>query len=236
MGLLLWMSHPAWPSLTWQTYDYYFEPTAAYFASKIACEPLHIQWNPLTNDVEVVNYAAADGAKLTASMQIFNASGILQDKEETPLDCPEDSIIRVFKPAKPEGVYWVKLQLKKDEKVLSENTYLRGPQADSAWGMGDLKTLMDLPKVRLAVKSSVTKQNNQWLLTSELSNDSKYPAFNVHVKIVGGKTHKRLLPIIYSDNYFTLLPGERKKITAELKNADTGAEQPILVAEGFNVE
>ncbi len=32
MGLLIWMSHPAWPSFVWQTYDYYFDPTAAYFA------------------------------------------------------------------------------------------------------------------------------------------------------------------------------------------------------------
>jgi hypothetical protein len=29
MGLLLWMSHPCWPSFVWQTYDYYLEPTAA---------------------------------------------------------------------------------------------------------------------------------------------------------------------------------------------------------------
>ena len=34
MGLLLWMSHPCWPSFVWQTYDYYFEPTAAYFGCK----------------------------------------------------------------------------------------------------------------------------------------------------------------------------------------------------------
>ena len=30
MGLLIWMSHPCWPSFVWQTYDYYFEPTAAF--------------------------------------------------------------------------------------------------------------------------------------------------------------------------------------------------------------
>jgi Exo-beta-D-glucosaminidase Ig-fold domain len=29
MGLLIWMSHPAWPTMVWQTYDYYLEPTAA---------------------------------------------------------------------------------------------------------------------------------------------------------------------------------------------------------------
>ena len=48
MGLLIWMSHPTWPSFVWQTYDYYLEPTAAYFGSKKASEPLHIQWNPVT--------------------------------------------------------------------------------------------------------------------------------------------------------------------------------------------
>ncbi len=45
MGLLIWMSHPAWPCFVWQTYDYYFEPTAGYFGIKKASEPLHIQWN-----------------------------------------------------------------------------------------------------------------------------------------------------------------------------------------------
>jgi hypothetical protein len=46
MGLLIWMSHPAWPSFVWQTYDYYFDTSAGYFGSKKASEPLHIQWNP----------------------------------------------------------------------------------------------------------------------------------------------------------------------------------------------
>ena len=58
MGLLLWMSHPCWPSFLWQTYDYYLEPMAAYFACKNACEPLHIQWNRVTDVVDVVNYSA----------------------------------------------------------------------------------------------------------------------------------------------------------------------------------
>ena len=60
MGLLIWMSHSCWPSFVWQTYDYYFEPTAAYFGAKKASEPLHIQWNPATDNVEVVNYSGGD--------------------------------------------------------------------------------------------------------------------------------------------------------------------------------
>ena len=44
-GVMIWMSNPCWPSLAWNTYDYYLEPTAAYFGCKKACEPIHVQWN-----------------------------------------------------------------------------------------------------------------------------------------------------------------------------------------------
>jgi hypothetical protein len=58
LGLLIWMSHPAWPSLLWQTYDYFFATDAGYFGAKKGAEPLHIQWNASTNAIEVVNYSA----------------------------------------------------------------------------------------------------------------------------------------------------------------------------------
>ncbi len=63
MGLLIWMSHSAWPSLVWQTYDYFFEPTAGYFGARKGSEPLHIQWNPTTEHVEVVNYSGGNQAR-----------------------------------------------------------------------------------------------------------------------------------------------------------------------------
>ena len=44
------------------------------------------------------------------------------------------------------------------------------------------------------------------------------------------------MPVIYSDNYITLMPGEQNKITMELQNKDTRGEKPAVVIEGFNVE
>jgi len=46
----------------------------------------------------------------------------------------------------------------------------------------------------------------------------------------------RILPAIYSDNYVTLLPGERRTIQTELRDADTRGERPRMVVGGFNVE
>jgi hypothetical protein len=54
-GMLIWMSQSAYPTMIWQTYDYYYDLTGAYFGAKTACEPIHIQWNAASNSVKVIN-------------------------------------------------------------------------------------------------------------------------------------------------------------------------------------
>ena len=44
-GRLLWMTHPAWPSNTWQIYSSDYDTAAAYYAVEKACEPVHAQLN-----------------------------------------------------------------------------------------------------------------------------------------------------------------------------------------------
>jgi len=57
----------------------------------------------------------------------------------------------------------------------------------------------------------------------------------VRLKAVREKSGDRILPAIYSDNYVTLLPGERQTITTELNQADTRGEKPMIAVGGFNV-
>ena len=54
-GRLLWMTHPAWPSNTWQIYSSDYDTAAAYYAVKKACEPLHAQLNLPDYRLAVVN-------------------------------------------------------------------------------------------------------------------------------------------------------------------------------------
>jgi hypothetical protein len=58
----------------------------------------------------------------------------------------------------------------------------------------------------------------------------------LRVKAVREKSGDRILPAIYSDNYVALMPGEKRTVKTELEDADTRAERPRIVLEGFNLE
>jgi len=232
MGALLWMSHPAWPSFVWQTYDYYFEPTAAYFGAKKASEPLHIQWNPSTDNVEVVNYSGGDVSGLTAQVEVRNLDGLVQWQKSATLDSTEDSVklpIRIEYPARLSAVHFIRLKLTRGADTISKNFYLRGTEE------GNYRAIRDLPKVTVAGKTQVVKQGSSWQLITTLNNVSTQPALMVRVKVVREKSGDRILPAIYSDNYVALMPGETRIIQTEVEDADTRGESPAIEVEGFNV-
>ncbi len=232
MGLLIWMSHPSWPTFVWQTYDYFFEPTAAYFGAKKGSEPLHIQWNPTTDSVEVVNYSAGDATGLTAQAEILNIDGAVKWDRSATLDSKEDSVqspIKLEFPAELSPVHFLRLTLSRGGQAVSTNLYMRGVQEY------DFRAIRDLPKVNLEAVTRVEQQGSRWVLTTELRNPAAQPALAVRLKAVREKSGDRILPALYADNYITLMPGERRTIRTELENADTRGERPRMAVEGFNV-
>jgi beta-mannosidase len=58
----------------------------------------------------------------------------------------------------------------------------------------------------------------------------------VRLKVTGNKNGERILPVFFSDNYVSLMPGESRTITMTLKNQDTRGEKPIVALSGFNYE
>jgi beta-galactosidase/beta-glucuronidase len=232
MGVLLWMSHPCWPSFVWQTYDYYFEPTAAYFGCRKGCEPLHIQWNPVTESIEVVNNSGGNAQGLTAAVEVLNMDGTKQWERSTTLDSAEDSVTSCIKMEYPSGLtplHFLRLSLTRGAERVSTNFYMRGPAE------GNYRAIRQLPKVNLEASTHLERQDNRWQLTTEVHNPSGQPALMVRLKAVREKSGDRILPAIYSDNYIALMPGERQTIRTELEHADTRGETPRIVVEGFNV-
>ncbi|MGE5326010.1 MAG: glycosyl hydrolase 2 galactose-binding domain-containing protein [Deltaproteobacteria bacterium] len=232
MGLLIWMSHPCWPSFVWQTYDYYFEPTAAYFGCKKASEPLHIQWNRATGMIEVVNYSAGNVDGLTAKVEVLNLDASKKWEKTVKLSSAEDSVNPCSTMEYPDGltpVHFIRLSLTRGAEVISTNFYLRGLQED------DFRAVRQLANAPLETSTRSEKRDVRWILTTQLRNPSATPALMVRLKVVREKTGDRILPAIYSDNYLALMPGERRTIVTEFAHADTRGEKPRMMVEGFNV-
>ncbi|MBW4026593.1 MAG: beta-glycosidase [Acidobacteria bacterium] len=232
MGLLLWMSHPCWPSFVWQTYDYYFEPTSAYFGCRKGSEPLHIQWNRTTENIEVVNYSGGNMQGLTAKAEVLNMDGKSMWSKTASLNSAEDSTaecIRMEYPAGLTPVHLLRLTLTRGGDAISTNFYMRGVVE------GDYRAIRLLPKVRLRATTTKEQQNGRWLLTTVVENPSSAPALMTRLKAVRETSGDRILPVIYSDNYLALMPGERVTVKTELNLADARGESPRIVVEGYNV-
>ena len=232
-GLVLWMSHPAWPSMVWQTYDYYFEPTGAYFGCKKACEPVHILYNPVLEDVQAVNYRGGDLSGITASAEILGLDGKLLWSSEAVIDLPEDCTVRCFPVAVPEeaGEAWfLRLRMTaSDGSVVSENFYCQGREE------GNLKALhtVGTTKVRSTVKW--TEDGDCFNGSIRLENNSPRPAMMLRLKAVNPATGDLALPVFWSDNYFFLMPGESREIRVRVRREDCHTI-PSIIIEGFNVK
>ena len=233
-GLLMWMSHSCWPSMVWQTYDYYFEPTAAYFAIKKASEPLHIQWNPATDEVEVVNYSAGTHKGLTAKVQVLNMDASVAWEKETVVDSNEDTTEKCIKLEFPENlskVHFIKMTLTEDGNVISDNFYHRSLEENN------YQDLQQLPKVALESATTVDKNaDGTWSAVSVIENKTSAPALMIRLNVVGDKDGQQILPVFYSDNYFSLLPGEKKEIRMNWKDEDTRGNEGKVLITGYNVE
>ena len=112
---------------------------------------------------------------------------------------------------------------------MSENFYVRGKEA------GNYQSLLDLPYIQLANNIKVVHEGDEWILDGEVKNESDTPAMMIRLAVKGDKTACMMAPVLYSDNYFSLMPGESKQIHISLAHADTQGEQPTLEITGFNV-
>ncbi len=74
-GIMTWMSQSAYPSLVWQTYDYYFDPTGAYWGVRKACEHIHIQWSHADDSVRAINSTLSSLDYIEASAKVYDLNG-----------------------------------------------------------------------------------------------------------------------------------------------------------------
>jgi exo-1,4-beta-D-glucosaminidase len=251
-GVIQWMLNNSWPSLIWHLYDYYLVPAGGYFGTKKAMEPVHVQYSYDDNSVAVVNstYQAIKGVKVSA--KLYNLDAKEKGAREATLNLAADSSARAFelpKIADLTTTYFLRLQLHDAAgKLLSDNFYwlstkpdvldwkhkkdtVYTPQAEFA----NLTGLNSLPQVKLDVHSMKEEQGSKAGLRVTVRNPGANIAFMVHLRFIKGKEGEDLTPIFWSDNYFSLLPGEQKEVTAGYDAARLGGKAAVLEVDGYNV-
>ena len=234
-GMTQWKINTCEPTVQWQLFDYYLKPMVSWFYAKKACEPLHVQLNLVDRTVAVINLHSAPQPDLVVRARIFDLDSRLLWEESLKTNAPADGYRDCFAIPEPQGatpVYFVKLELcDQQARLISENFYwLR------ASGVEDLAALQSLPPVKLESALTLEQHGDAQVARVRVSNPGDQIAFFTQVALTRGKEGPEILPVLWDDNYFSLLPGESREVTARFDTKDAGRAKPALEVGGWNIE
>jgi exo-1,4-beta-D-glucosaminidase len=256
-GITAWRFDAAWPaSPTWQYVDWYLVAGGAFYGSKKACEPVHVQYSYDDNSIWVANGFYKPFTNLKVTAKVYNLDMTPKCLRTATVDVGPDGKTKAFTIEWPSGLsktYFLSLNLTDSRgKGISDNFYWLSTVPDIPGTQGytenrefyihpksiaDFTDLAKLPRVALDVES-------QWRVAPDgigrqarvtLRNPSKSLAFFIHVAVTKGEGGLEVAPTFWDDNCFSLLPGEKKETTATFAMEDLGGATPVVKVEGWNV-
>jgi exo-1,4-beta-D-glucosaminidase len=249
-GVIQWMLNNAWPSTIWHLYDYYLQPAGGYYGTKKANEPVHVLYSYDDRAVIAVNSRYVPASGLTATVHAYDFDLKEKFKHEQKLDLDPDSTRAIVTlpeiPDEPNaGVYFVDLRLTDATgKEVSSNFYwLSQKKPTFDWentkfvstpviSDENMTALNRLPRVRLQATAAQTGK----AVRVSLRNPSKNLAFQVHVGVRNAKGDSELLPVLWDDNYFVLMPGESKSVTARYLPQSPALQGAKVFVDGWNID
>ncbi len=249
-GLIHWMLNAAWPKLWWQLYDYYLLPGGAFYGTKKACEPVHILYNYGDSGIVAVNNTLKHQNNLMAKVQILNFNLIKKYSKNIYVNLSPDKSVEILKLPLINDLnetYFVDLKLFSGKKIVSSNFYCLSTKPDvldttkTTWYVtptkeyADLTELNKLKKVHLTVNSKFISLKGKNEVETELFNNTDKLAFQIVLSITKGKNGESVLPIFWDDNYFSLLPGEKRIIKGYFYKEDLKGKQPTIKVTGWNI-
>jgi hypothetical protein len=230
-GRLLWMTQPAWPSTHWQMLSHDYDTHASFFGVKKGSEPVHVQMNLSSDEIMVVNSLPApiDGAVVEYVRVDLKGKEIARETLRVKAAGLATTIAASLpKPSAAFPVEVVKLQLRDNNKVLSDNFYWRSARPEDQVALAP----MDTASVAITSKLLTQRQPDESAIEIVLSNNTAVPALMAKLTLVGNDG-KRILPAYWSENYVSLLPGESRTVTVSWP---TRAAKPAkLKLRGWNV-
>ncbi len=233
-GFTEWKINSSYPDIQWQNFDYYFKPGVSHFYIKSACEPVHVQLNLIDNMVSIINTRLVAQSGIIVSARVFDLNSKLLWEKTGSVDVKENSYKEAFivpEPTNSSPVYFVKLEIKNSSgQLLSENFYwLRNRNT------ADYKSLQNLEPVKLSAILTMENKGDNVLAHAKLTNSSDRIAFFTQLALTKPDGNE-VLPVIWDVNYFSMLPGESREISARLIREDVGQGKLKLELGGWNIQ
>ena len=237
-GIVQWMLNSAWPCLYWQLYDWYLVPTAGYYGTKKACEPVQLVYDYGSHCIWAVNDTRPD-IRLYCRMRFFGPDSKLIREEDSR---------HIFGFRKPDKVFlnidgpgFLVLEIRdNDGKLVADNFYCIPEKNNtydwdkSNWFISpiteysDLGFVTELPAAKIKMSSKATDGG----FTVCLSNCSEVVAYQIILK--AKDSDGKLIPAaLWSDNFISLAPGDTRDITCRLPE---GTGPASISLSGWNAE
>ena len=230
-GVIIWKTQNPWTALRGQMYDYYLDPNACLYGLRKAGEKVHVMYNPVTGMVMIINNGFETLRNCMLEVKTYNMEG------------KESLITKVFVEAGPTGVQQY-LPVKKEidglgkqdgvflllklsnikKQLISENLYWL---PDSA---GRYSGLQKMKPAKVSVEAKLAGNGKINITIANALNETV--AFFNRISLIDMATAKRILPVFYSDNYVSVLPGQQKTITLEYT---PGNKKIAVSVSGWNV-
>ena len=243
-GVIAWMHNSAWPSMIWQLYDYFLQPTGGFYGAKKACEPLHIQYSYDDESIWIINNTFSCFNNLIANAEIYtmDMKKLFEHTEEVTIKEYE----RIHSFTIPEikelsSVYFLFLTLQNKTQAISRNSYWLTTTKDIFdaktkkwfhWSLkqhADMSPLLTLPKAELDTSYEVDKKNNDYIVTVTIKNISDTIAFFLWVKVIDRANKDILAPVYWDDNCITLLPSQKQIITGRFPKTIKSKDIEVIV-------
>lgn len=244
-GLLFWYHNCSMRQVSSRMWDWSLEPTASLYHTANSLEPLHVQFDYLKNTVSVVNdYCRTfTGYKVTAQVYDIHSRKVFE--AATTIDLPEDGVVNdvltIRFPEDISQVHFIKLWLKDEKgKDVSSNFYWRsndkyeGSKTLTGPASSGFETLNRLKAAQVKLSYKTRRANGRYFVDIDLKNASREIAFFQQLQLLDYRMSP-IRPSFYSDNFFSLIPGERKTVTIETGEEKLG-EETVLVLKGWNTD
>ncbi len=228
-GRMIWMTQPAWPSTMWNFLSWDYDTQSSFYATEKALEPIHAQLNLENQAVDLINLGEARSFNLR--VRVVRLDGSTLSDHTTVVQAAADARTPVTKLeldalAAGHAVFVVLDVTDAAGAPVSSNFYW--------WAAKDatLRELDAMPPATVHASATVSAAGRERKATVTLTNSGSLPAVMAKLTLRNAATGLRILPAYYSDNYISLLPGERRTITVEFP-AGTGT--PAFGLRGWNI-